>query len=32
MEQGPTETGDDVRTMELPKSELDVRKDAVIER
>jgi hypothetical protein len=32
MEQGPTETGDDVRTMELPNGERDVRKDAVIER
>jgi hypothetical protein len=32
MVQSPTETGDDVRTMELQKSELDVGKDAVIER
>jgi hypothetical protein len=32
MVQSPTETGEDVRTLKLPKSELDVRKDAVIER
>jgi hypothetical protein len=32
MVQSPTETGDDVRTLELPKDELDVRKDTVIER
>jgi hypothetical protein len=32
MVQSHTETGDDVHTMELPKDELDVRKDTVIER
>ena len=32
MVQSPTETGGERRTIELPKVELDVREDAVIER
>jgi hypothetical protein len=32
MVQSPTETGGERRTMKLPKGELGVREDAVIER